>query len=80
MIKLVDYTPGDEAEIFNLISTVLGEYNLQTNSCSTDADIENIEKSYINNGGVFKVLKENGRIIGSYGIYKINRFSYRMCG
>lgn len=72
MIELNKYQIGDETEIFNLVATVLKEYGLETNTCSTDADLDDIEKSYIQNGGIFKVLKDDNKIIGSYGIFKID--------
>ena len=70
MIELRNYKKGDETEIFKLVATVLKEYGLETNTCSTDADLVDIEKSYVENGGIFKILKDGNKIIGSYGLYK----------
>jgi len=54
----------------DLVYTVLGEYHLQPDPLCTDADLKDIEQSYLNRGGVFYVLEEkDGSIIGSYGLY-----------
>lgn len=71
MIELRNYIEGDEPEVMKLLETVLGYYGLTTNPEGTDADIKNIQQSYINVGGFFKVLTEDEKIIGSYGLYKI---------
>ncbi len=66
------YKIGDESSVFALIKGVLGEYGLQTNPEATDKDLFDIEKFYIKQKGVFKVLEENNQIIGSYGIYQLS--------
>jgi putative acetyltransferase len=66
------YKSGDESSVFALIKGVLGEYGLQTNPEATDKDLFDIEKYYVQRKGVFKVLEENNRIIGSYGIYQLS--------
>jgi putative acetyltransferase len=54
----------------DLVYAVLGEYRLQPDPQCTDADLKDIEQSYLQRGGVFYVLeKEDGSIIGSYGLY-----------
>ena len=73
MIELRDYQKGDESEVMNLLKTVLAGYGLKTNSAVTDSDILNIEQSYVKNNGAFKVLTDNKKIIGSYGIFKISK-------
>ncbi len=57
-----------------LVKDVLGEYGLETNPQVADKDIQNIAESYLQNGGVFKVLEQDGRIVGSYGIYRVSSF------
>lgn len=72
MCNLREYRPGDEYEVFALVEYVLKQYGLSVNPEETDADIKDIDKSYILSGGAFRVLEDNGRIVGSYGIYKID--------
>jgi len=52
------------------VFTVLGEYHLQPDPGCTDADLNDIEQSYLVRGGVFCVLEEqDGSIVGSYGLH-----------
>ena len=66
------YRPGDEPAVFALVKTVLSQYGLKTNPEETDRDIQDICKSYLENGGQFKVLERDGQIIGSYGIFRVS--------
>jgi putative acetyltransferase len=55
-----------------VVFTVLAEYGLKPDPACTDVDLDDIEASYFNRGGVFYVLAEqDGSIIGSYGLYPI---------
>jgi len=72
MYKLRKAKNGEEKTIFALIKTVLSEYGLKTDPEGTDKDISDISNNYFNNGGWFSVMVSHGRIIGSYGIYRID--------
>ena len=49
--------------------TVLGEYGLQPDPASTDADLDDIEGSYFARGGTFSVLEdEDGSVVGACGL------------
>ncbi|MCX5645385.1 MAG: GNAT family N-acetyltransferase [Phycisphaerae bacterium] len=68
--RLRPATNTDCEPVSNLVFTVLGEYGLKPDPGCTDADLKDIEKSYLKRGGVFYVLEEeDGSIIGSYGLY-----------
>ena len=68
--RLRPATNADGGQVRKLVYTVLGEYHLRPDPQCTDADLEDIEQSYLQRGGVFYVLEEeNGAIVGSYGIY-----------
>jgi GNAT superfamily N-acetyltransferase len=68
--RLRPATNADREQVRNLVYRVLGEYHLQPDPQHTDADLEDIEQSYLQRGGAFYVLEEeNGSIVGSYGIY-----------
>ncbi len=71
MYKLRDYKEGDESDIFTILKIALKEYGLSVDSKGIDADIKDIFASYILPGGAFKVLEDNGNIIGSYGVFYI---------
>jgi putative acetyltransferase len=54
----------------DLVYAVLSEYHLQSDPAGTDADLKNIEQSYLHRGGLFCVLEDkDGAVIGSYGLY-----------
>ena len=74
MYYLRPYKSGDESYVLQLVKDVLEEYGLETNPQTTDKNIQNIGESYSRNGGVFKVLEQDGRIIGSYGLYRVSAF------
>jgi len=68
--KLRPATNADGAAVKDLVFTVLGEYGLKPDPGCTDADLGDIERSYLARGGVFYVLQEqDGSIVGSYGLY-----------
>jgi putative acetyltransferase len=68
--RLRPATNADCESVRNLVFTVLGEYGLKPDPGCTDADLDDIEQSYLARGGVFHVLEEqDGSIIGSYGLY-----------
>lgn len=64
---------ADAGRIARLVFDVLAEYSLQPDPDGTDADLRDIEQSYLQNGGTFFVLELSDRtIIGSYGLYRID--------
>jgi putative acetyltransferase len=68
--RLRPATNADCQRVVDLVYTVLGEYGLQPDPQGTDADLNDIEQSYLQRGGVFYVLEgKDGSIIGSYGLY-----------
>ena len=68
--RLRSATNADCRSVVDLVYTVLGEYHLKPDPQCTDADLKDIEQSYLNRGGVFYVLEDrDGTIVGSYGLY-----------
>lgn len=62
----------DCEDITRLVFDVLKEYGLRPDPASTDADIRDIESSYLRRGGTFLVLEaEDGSIVGAYGLYPL---------
>ena len=62
----------DEKKILKLVKEVLNLYGLNLNPSSEDLDITDIPKYYTENNGDFEVMVFKGKIIGSYGIYRID--------
>jgi putative acetyltransferase len=68
--RLRSATNADCQPVRDLVYAVLAEYHLQPDPTCTDADLKDIEQSYLQRGGVFYVLEDkDGAVIGSYGLY-----------
>lgn len=63
---------GDEAKVLQLVEEVLSYYGLELNPESEDLDITDIPKYYTKNNGDFEVIVFKGKIVGSYGVYKLD--------
>lgn len=75
MCELRDYQPGDEASVLQLLQQCLAEYRLQPNPATTDADLHDIERSYLHCGGAFRILDRDGAIAGTCGLFPTSRRS-----
>lgn len=74
--ELRSATNGDSDAIKELVFTVLREYGLQPDPDGTDADLNDIETSYLHSGGFFDVLVDSRAVIvGSVGVYPIDSTS-----
>jgi len=63
----------DSEAITRLVYGVLEEYGLKPDPAETDADLKDIERSYLARGGAFFVLEDrDGLIIGAYGLYPLD--------
>jgi len=61
---------ADRERVKSLVGSVLREYGLTPEPLGTDADLEDLEKNYINRGGVFELLEDaNGELLGTVGLY-----------
>jgi GNAT superfamily N-acetyltransferase len=67
-------TNADCEQIKLLVFTILSEYDLVPEPLGTDSDLNDIEKNYIKNGGIFEVLvDENNEIFGTVGLFPIDK-------
>ncbi len=65
-------TNADCEPVKTLVFTVLGEYGLKPDPGVTDADLDDIERSYFARGGTFCVLEdEDSSVVGAYGLYPV---------
>ena len=63
----------DREEIKKIVYGVLGEYGLVPEPGGTDIDLEDIDKNYLERGGVFEVLEDGeGKILGTVGLYPLD--------
>lgn len=71
-IKFREAKVSDTDKILSLVKEVLEEYGLDLNPEIEDLDITDISKFYYKNNGAFEVIQYGRKIIGTYGIYKID--------
>lgn len=66
-------TNADCEKVQKLVFGVLAEYDLQADPATTDSDLTDIEKNYLDRGGVFEVLEDAaGNLLGTVGLYPID--------
>jgi putative acetyltransferase len=66
-------TNDDCEKIKSLVFSVLREYGLTPEPDATDADIADIENSYIKPGGIFEVLEDGeGNLCGTVGLHPMD--------
>jgi putative acetyltransferase len=64
---------ADRNDVEKLVFGVLVEYGLKSDPGTTDLDLADIQREYLDKGGIFDVLvDEHGRIVGSVGLYRLN--------
>jgi GNAT superfamily N-acetyltransferase len=64
----------DGNAVRTLVFSVLHEYGLEADPDGVDADMLDIEASYLERGGSFAVLIDSGgEILGSVGLYPVNQ-------
>jgi putative acetyltransferase len=66
-------TNKDRERVAELIFGVLAEFDLKPDPEATDADLADIEASYINRGGVFDLIEDpQENLVGTFGLYLLN--------
>jgi putative acetyltransferase len=63
---------NDSDKIKSVVFEVLGEYGLKPDTGSTDKDLDSIEESYQENNGFFGVVEEEGKIVATVGIHRVD--------
>lgn len=72
MIQIRPYQPGDDEGIKALINAVLEEYEIGV-TVDEAQDIRNISRYYdFNNGGGFWVLEDEGNVVGTIALHRID--------
>jgi putative acetyltransferase len=67
------WQPADRLAIAAVIGTVLAEYGLGWEPELADRDVLEVEKYYLDSGGEFWSIEQQGQIVGSAGYYPIDR-------
>jgi putative acetyltransferase len=70
-MELRPATNDDAGVVRELVFRVLAEYGLSGDPGGTDADLDDLAGSYSARGGLFDVLEDGGRIVGTVGLYPL---------
>src|SRR5688572_15570662 len=66
-------TNEDREAVERLVFAVLAEHGLKPDPAGTDADLQDLEASYLQSGGTFDVLVDDrGNVIGSVGLCRVS--------
>lgn len=72
-------TNADGPAIRKLIACVLAEYGIAACESTTESDLQDIETNYWRAGGVFYVLVEGSRTIGTVALQRESSSSCELC-
>ncbi|MBD2461518.1 GNAT family N-acetyltransferase [Oscillatoria sp. FACHB-1407] len=72
-VLIRDWQPGDRTPAFEVICSVLAEYNLGCEPDGTDWDAFHVEEAYWQTGGEFWVVEHRGQVVGTAGYYPVER-------
>ena len=65
---------NDCERVTKLVFGVLAEFGLAGDPDATDADLKDIEASYLQRGGLFEVIEDcDASLVGSFGLYPVNK-------
>lgn len=67
------WTPSDREAVAAVIRDTLAEYGLSWEPDGADRDVLEVEASYINVGGEFWVIEQEGQIVGTAAYYPVER-------
>jgi putative acetyltransferase len=72
-IRIREARNADSDEVKELVFGVLNEYGLESDPLRTDSDLDDIESTYFESGGIFYVLEDDARsIVGTAGLYAVD--------
>jgi putative acetyltransferase len=72
-------TNRDSYAVKALVFAVLAEYGLPADPTGTDADLDDIERTYAKDGGSFEVIEDpSGRLVGAAGLCSIDARTFEL--
>lgn len=67
-------TNQDTDRIVSLVTSILSEFHLQPDFETAEADLIDLEATYFETGGFFKIVEnDRGNVLGTFGVYPIGR-------
>jgi putative acetyltransferase len=71
-INIRPATNQDRERVISLVSIILPEYGLRLDLESSEADLKDIEGTYLQSGGTFEVVEDKeGHLLGTFGLYPL---------
>ena len=64
------YQLDDTPRLWEILSNALAPYDLHVEPEGIDQDLRDVNAAYISGGGAFRVLLDDERIIGMYGLHR----------
>src|SRR5215813_13901689 len=69
-LRLRPATGVDSVRVRELVYSILREFGFTPNPDETDSDLADLDRSYIQSGGAFDVIEdEGGALVGSVGLF-----------
>jgi len=65
-----DYQGDDNSRLWEILSHALAPYDLYVEPEGIDLDLRDVNAAYISSGGAFRVLLDDERVIGMYGLHR----------
>ncbi len=66
-------TNRDKERVLALTISILLEFGLQPNIESSEADLKDIEATYLNSGGMFALVEDKeGNLLGTFAVLRID--------
>ena len=67
-----DFKRDDAIDVRRIVTSVLREYGLSPECGGIDADLDDIQGSYIDRGGMFLVIESGAAVAGCGGLYPLD--------
>lgn len=72
-------TNQDGPGIWTLISSVLTDYGIDACQRTTDSDLNDIQRSYLDSGGAFFALLNDGEVVGTVALHRESASVCELC-
>ncbi len=77
-MKIRRATYQDSEQIVSLVKKVLNEFGFTYDQKTSEADIEDIEATYLTDNGTFLVCTYKNKIVATGGLLEINKTTYKV--
>lgn len=64
-------TNADGEAIRRVVGAVLDEFGFTLDPVGTDADLNDVEATYLQPGGAFEVITDQGEVVGTVGLFPL---------